>query len=115
MLMKRRAAESGFFLKKALGLFSGLIHRENRCSMQRILQNGNRRQRRFCRVSRSKRTLEGVPGGGTSIYDHLTQVLAKIIEERPADANALFEEISASIRDATIAEGKRLPTDTQLV
>lgn len=63
----------------------------------------------------AKEFLRGVPGGGVSVYDHLTQVLVKLLEERPADANALFEEISASVRVATIVEPKKPPTEEQLV
>lgn len=63
----------------------------------------------------AKEFLRGVPGGGISLYDHLVQVLVKILEERPADANALFEEISSLVRDGTITEAKPPPTEDQLV
>jgi len=63
----------------------------------------------------AKEFLRGVPGNGASVYDHLTKVLVRLIAERPSDANALFEEVSASVREATIAEAARVPTDAQLV
>jgi hypothetical protein len=63
----------------------------------------------------AKEYLRGVPGGGVSVYDHLTQVLVKILDEKPSDANALFEEISAAVRDSAIPEPKVLQTEAQLV
>mmetsp|Transcript_35537 Transcript_35537/g.80173 ORF Transcript_35537/g.80173 Transcript_35537/m.80173 type:complete len:532 (-) Transcript_35537:334-1929(-) len=62
----------------------------------------------------AKEFVRGVPGSGVSVYDHLTQVLVKMLDERPADANALFEEISASVREATIIEPKKPLTEEQL-
>ena len=41
-------------------------------------------------------------------------MLVRILDERPADANALFEELSASVRDAAIAEKAGLLSDAQL-
>ena len=38
---------------------------------------------------------------GTGVYDHLVKTVVKLLEERPPDANALFEEISAGVRDTT--------------
>jgi radial spoke head protein 4A len=62
----------------------------------------------------AKEFLRGVPGGGTSVYDHLTQVLVKVLNERPTDANQLFEEVSSAVRDATVQEEAKLPTEEQL-
>jgi radial spoke head protein 4A len=63
----------------------------------------------------AKEYLRGVPGSGVSVYDHLTQVLVKLLDERPPDANALFEEVSSSVRDMTITEAPKPPTEQQLV
>jgi radial spoke head protein 4/6 len=38
------------------------------------------------------------PAGGPTLHDHLTQVLLKLIVERPANANSQFENISLSLR-----------------
>ena len=66
-------------------------------------------------LQEAKEFLRGVPGGGTSVYDHLTQVLVKILDERPPDANALFEEVSASVRDGALGDAVNFPTEKQLV
>lgn len=42
---------------------------------------------------------------GDSLYEHLSKVLLKIITEKPAEANAMFEEISQGLR----ASGKSVP------
>jgi len=62
----------------------------------------------------AKEFLRGVPGGGTSVYDHMTQVLVKVLNERPTDANQLFEEVSSAVRDTTVQEEEKLPTEEQL-
>lgn len=50
-------------------------------------------------VEEAKQFLRSEPAdGGPSLYDHLSQVLLKVIIERPADANKYFEEISAAVR-----------------
>lgn len=36
--------------------------------------------------------------GSTSLYDHLSEVLVKIVSEDPANSLALFEQISASVK-----------------
>lgn len=63
----------------------------------------------------AKEYLRGIPGAGASVYDHLTQVLVKILNERPSDANTLFEEVSSAVRDGTVEEEAKLPTEEQLV
>ena len=45
---------------------------------------------------------------GGSLYEHLSKVLLKIITEKPGDANAMFEEISAGLRTTA---PKKLPLE----
>lgn len=53
---------------------------------------------------------------GSSLYEHLSQVLAKIVVEKPANANAMFEHISQELRRGDFAntvapaEGDEEPT-----
>lgn len=39
--------------------------------------------------------------GSTSVYDHLSEVLLKLVTEDPADSVALFENISALVKKAS--------------
>ena len=54
------------------------------------------------------------PDGASSVHDHLVAVLQKLIVERPADANALFEEISASVRVSASKAPPRVPGDDEV-
>ena len=51
---------------------------------------------------------------GTGVYDHLVKTVVKLLEERPPDANALFEEISAGVRDTTVLPPAPLPQASDL-
>jgi len=47
----------------------------------------------------AKRFLQKEPPlGGSSLHDHLTQVILKLIVERPDDANMQFEQLSLALR-----------------
>lgn len=51
---------------------------------------------------------------GTNLYDHLAEVVLKLVTEKPQDPLALFETVSASVKDTTFAvkdeiEGDSLP------
>lgn len=39
--------------------------------------------------------------GGTSVYDHLTEVILKVLVEQPANAVAAFEQLSSSVKAGT--------------
>lgn len=47
------------------------------------------------------------PSGGVSLYEHLTQVLLKLIVERPEGANAQFEALSLAVRRLPIEAAER--------
>ena len=54
------------------------------------------------RFEEAKRFLQKEPPqGGASLHEHLSQLLLKLIVERPEDANASFESISLALRRAT--------------
>ena len=42
-------------------------------------------------------------GSGTNLYDHLSDVLLKILVEKPADAYDTFEKVSAAVKKSTIS------------
>jgi len=42
-------------------------------------------------------------GNGTNLYDHLSDVLLKILVEKPADAYDTFENLSAAVKKTTIS------------
>ncbi|CAK9808035.1 Radial spoke head protein 4 homolog A [Anthophora plagiata] len=51
-------------------------------------------------IRRAKKFLQKhSPESGDSLYDHLTEVLAKILEERPKNAVDIFEEYSRRIKE----------------
>ena len=53
-------------------------------------------------LEEAKQFLRAEPTEGSgSLYDHLSQVLLKIIIDRPKDANQYFEEISAQVRSGS--------------
>lgn len=39
--------------------------------------------------------------GGTSVYEHLTEVILKLITDQPANAVAIFEQLSAQVKGAS--------------
>jgi radial spoke head protein 4A len=43
--------------------------------------------------------------GGTSVYDHLTEIILKLITEQPDNALAVFEQISGSVKSASFPAG----------
>ena len=56
------------------------------------------------KLEECKQYLRAQPeNGGLSLYDHMTQVLVKLINEKPADANIMFEDLSAAVRASTYA------------
>ena len=56
------------------------------------------------KLEECKQYLRAVPeNGGVSLYDHMTQVLVKLIHEKPSDANIMFEDLSAAVRASTYA------------
>ena len=40
---------------------------------------------------------------GSNLYDHLSEVLVKVLAERPEDAVAMFENLSTLVKQQTIA------------
>ena len=54
---------------------------------------------------------ESADGSG-NLYSHLVATLAKLLKDRPPDANELFEEISAGVRDNTVLP-KSPPTEDE--
>ena len=51
---------------------------------------------------------------GTNLYDHLSTLILKVVQDKPDDPLALFEEISTSVKKSTFVgsnqiEGERLP------
>ncbi|CAN0029291.1 unnamed protein product [Phaeothamnion confervicola] len=52
------------------------------------------------------RQILSAPGaaGGPSLYDHLSDVLLKVLTERPADAAEMFEHLSVEARASRVAE-----------
>ncbi|CAM9292680.1 unnamed protein product [Choristocarpus tenellus] len=48
--------------------------------------------------------------GGVSLYDHLADVLLKILSEKPSNVSAVFEHLSASVKDARISSDDYAPT-----
>lgn len=52
---------------------------------------------------------------GSSLYEHLSRVLTKIIVEKPANANGMFEEISRDLREGPhLLQDIRLPVEGDL-
>ncbi|CAM9886452.1 unnamed protein product, partial [Discosporangium mesarthrocarpum] len=47
---------------------------------------------------------------GVTLYDHLADVLLKILTEKPSNASAVFEHLSASVREARVAPSHSIPT-----
>lgn len=52
----------------------------------------------------AKQLLEAQGPGGSSVFDHLSDTILKILNERPADAVAAFEDISLSVKRAAFAQ-----------
>jgi radial spoke head protein 4A len=51
---------------------------------------------------------------GTNLYDHLSEVILKLVQEKPQDARELFETVSAAAKDTAFSvkdeiEGESLP------
>lgn len=44
---------------------------------------------------------------GVSLYEHLSEVLLKVISERPGDALAMFEHMSATVKRSTFKAPQR--------
>ena len=63
-------------------------------------------------LDEAKQFLKSAPADGSaSLYDHLSQVLLKIVLERPADANQQFEEISSAVRTTSLKTPQPLPEE----
>ncbi|CAM9551513.1 unnamed protein product [Laminaria digitata] len=50
----------------------------------------------------SRQFLQKQSSDGVSLYDHLANVLLKVLTDRPSDASAAFEHLSASVKEATV-------------
>lgn len=57
----------------------------------------------------AKQFLRREDESGKSLYEHLSRVLTKIIVEKPANANALFEQISKELRGSESYAAPREP------
>jgi radial spoke head protein 4A len=60
----------------------------------------------------AKRFLQKEPPlGGSSLHDHLTQVVLKLIVERPDDANMQFEQLSLALRSMSAEKLAKAASD----
>jgi len=50
---------------------------------------------------------------GTSLYNHLTEVILKILNDRPTDALTVLEEVSRTVRGSTFSAGSGLGSTTK--
>ncbi|CAM9334640.1 unnamed protein product [Heterosigma akashiwo] len=56
------------------------------------------------KLNEAKQFLQKKPtGGGASLYEHLSEVLLKILVEKPSNAAEVFEHISCSVKELKIA------------
>jgi radial spoke head protein 4A len=47
---------------------------------------------------------------GVSLYDHLSEVLLKVLAERPEDASSAFEHISAGVKELRASPAPKVPS-----
>ena len=53
--------------------------------------------------SEAQNYLKSVSNGqGINLYDHLTKILTKILDERPSHIVDIFEDLSLTIKDQTV-------------
>lgn len=57
----------------------------------------------------AKQFLRAEDDDGNSLYEHLSKVLLKIIVEKPANANAMFEQYSQELRESTFVKAALKP------
>jgi len=50
---------------------------------------------------------------GTHLYNHLTEVILKLLNDRPADALTVLESVSRSVRESTFSAGSGVGTPTK--
>jgi len=49
---------------------------------------------------------------GTSLYDHLSEVLVTLVQEKPQDPSAIIETLSAAVKDASYSEKVEIEGDS---
>ena len=62
------------------------------------------------------RTILQKDNGGSNLYDHLTEVLLKIVVEKPSDPYVTFEELSAEVkcRNGSVPKHPTIPCQEQV-
>ncbi|CBJ30984.1 putative: flagellar radial spoke protein 4 [Ectocarpus siliculosus] len=58
----------------------------------------------------SRQFLQQESSDGVSLYTHLANVLLKVLSERPSDASAVFEHLSASVKEGTVKPDSTTPS-----
>ncbi|CAN0129118.1 unnamed protein product [Pylaiella littoralis] len=61
----------------------------------------------------SRQFLQKESSDGVSLYNHLANVLLKVLSERPSDASAIFEHLSASVKEGTVNPDNRASSKGQ--
>ena len=53
-------------------------------------------------------------GQGINLYEHISAVLTKVLEERPAHVVDIFEDLSLSVKDQKLSKFGKEPEDLWL-
>eukprot|EP00903_Cladosiphon_okamuranus_P010188 g9647.t1 len=61
----------------------------------------------------SRQFLQKESSDGVSLYSHLANVLLKVLSEKPSDASAVFEHLSASVKEGTVKPDNTTPSQGQ--
>lgn len=51
---------------------------------------------------KAKAYMKRVNGEGLALYDHIASVILKIVQDKPGDAVAQFEDISVAVKEASL-------------